>query len=301
MKASFTHRIQYGALRAMIAVLSLVPWRVASAVGAAIGRLGYWPFRIRRRVAEKQIADSFPEMTPAERRAITIGAYANLGRVGIETSLASRLDARTTLDLFHPPVGWEYLEGPTAKGQGVILVSGHLGNWELGAAYVAARGLKVSAVVRGQSNKLFENYVNRSRHRLGWNTIWDGDAIRGIPRAIRDGHVVPLLADQGVLGLSSIFVPFFGRLARTPQGPAVFALRLGAPCVVCVVTRQPDGRYRLSVEPVEITDTGDRERDVEAIVTAYTRQLEAWVRRYPDQYLWQHRRWRRRPDGTLSD
>jgi KDO2-lipid IV(A) lauroyltransferase len=301
VKASFTHRIQYGALRALIALLSLVSWRVASGAGAALGRLGYWPLRVRRRVAEKQIADSFPEKTPAERRAITIGAYKNLGRVGVETALASRLDARAALDLFHPPVGWEYLEGPTSKGQGVILVSGHLGNWELGAAYVAARGLKVSAVVRGQSNKLFENYINRSRHRLGWNTIWDGDATRGIPRAIRDGHVVPLLADQGVLGLSSIFVPFFGRLARTPQGPAVFALRLQAPCVVCVVTRQPDGRYQLSVEPVEITDTGNRERDVEAIVTAYTRQLEAWVRRYPEQYLWQHRRWRRRPDGTFDD
>lgn len=298
MKASFTHRVQYAALRVMIALLSLVPWKVASAAGAALGRLGYWPLKVRRRVAEKQIADSFPDMPFTQRRAIAIGAYKNLGRVGIETALGSRLNPQRILDIFDAPVGWEYLEGPASRGQGVILVSGHLGNWEIGAAYVAARGLKVSAVVRGQSNKLFEEFTNRSRRRLGWNTIWDGEATRGIPRAIRDGHVVPLLADQGVMGLSSIWVPFFGRLARTPQGPAVFALRLGAPCVVCVVARQPGGRYRLFVEPVQIIDTGNRERDVETIVAAYTRQFEAWVRKYPDQYLWQHRRWRHRPDGT---
>jgi len=298
VKASFTHRIQYAALRVMIALLSLVPWKLASAAGAALGRLGYWPLKVRRRVAEQQLADAFPEMPVARRRAIAIGAYKNLGRVGIETALGSRLNPQKILDMFDAPVGWEHLEGPALSGQGVILVSGHLGNWEIGAAYVAARGLKVSAVVRGQSNKLFEEFANRSRRRLGWNTIWDGEATRGIPRAIRDGHVVPLLADQGVMGLSSIWVPFFGRLARTPQGPAVFALRLGAPCVVCVVTRQPGGRYRLFAEPVEIIDTGNRERDVEAIVTAYTRQFEAFVRKYPDQYLWQHRRWRHRPDGT---
>jgi len=296
--ASFTHRIQYAALRVMIALLSLVPWKLASATGAALGRLGYWPLKVRRRVAEKQIAESFPGMPPREQRSILKGAYKNLGRVGIETALGSRLNPQKILDMFDAPVGWEYLEGPASRGQGVILVSGHLGNWEIGAAYVAARGLKVSAVVRGQSNKLFEEFANRSRRRLGWNTIWDGEATRGIPRAIRDGHVVPLLADQGVMGLSSIWVPFFGRLARTPQGPAVFALRLGAPCVACVVTRQPDGRYRLFAEPVEVKDTGDRERDVEAIVAAYTRQFEAFVRKYPDQYLWQHRRWRHRPDGT---
>jgi KDO2-lipid IV(A) lauroyltransferase len=270
-------------------------------MGAFVGTLGFWPLRIRRRVAEKQIADSFPELDRAARRAIAVGSYANLGRVGVETAIASRLEAGTALALFNPPTGWEHVEGPASQGRGVILVSGHLGNWELGAAYVAARGLKLSAVVRRMSNRLFDGYINRSRQRLGWKIIYDHDATRAIPRAIRDGHVVPLLADQGVQGLSSIFVPFFGRLARTPQGPALFALRLGAPLVLALVTRERDGRYTLRFEPVPVVNTGDRERDVAAVVAAYTSQLEAWVRRYPEQYLWQHRRWRRRPDGSMDD
>jgi KDO2-lipid IV(A) lauroyltransferase len=298
---TLAHRVQYVALRVVIALLSVVPWRVASSIGGFVGKLGYWPLRIRRRVAEKQIADSFPALDAPARRAIAIGSYENLGRVGIETAIASRLEAGTALDLFHPPTGWEHVEGPAAKGQGVILVSGHLGNWELGAAYVVARGLKLSAVVRRMSNRIFDGYLNRSRQRLGWRIIYDHDATRGIPRAIRDGYVVPLLADQGVQGLSSIFVPFFGRLARTPQGPALFALRLGAPLVLALATREPDGKYRLHFEPVPVTDTGDREADVATIVAAYTLQLENWVRKYPGQYLWQHRRWRRRPDGSMDD
>jgi KDO2-lipid IV(A) lauroyltransferase len=110
-----------------------------------------------------------------------------------------------------------------------------------------------------------------------------------------------MLADQGVKGLSSTYVPFFGRLARTPKGPAVFALRLDAPCVLFATVRQPDRKYKLTFEPVPVVDTGNRNGDVDAVVAAYTSQVETWVRRHPEQYLWQHRRWRRRPDGSFDD
>jgi KDO2-lipid IV(A) lauroyltransferase len=126
--------------------------------------------------------------------------------------------------------------------------------------------------------------------------IFDHDAVKRIPRAVREGKAVGLLADQGVKGLAASYVPFFGRLARTPKGPAVFALRFGIPCVLAVVVRETDGRYRMLFEPVPVTDTGDREGDTDRIVAAYTAQLERIVRQYPGQYLWHHRRWRRQPD-----
>jgi KDO2-lipid IV(A) lauroyltransferase len=130
--------------------------------------------------------------------------------------------------------------------------------------------------------------------------VRDRDAVHHIPRAIAAGRVVPMLADQGVKGLASVFVPFFGKLARTPKGPAVLARRLRAPCVFLAIIRQPDLRYQITFEAIPTVDTGDRERDVEAIVTAYTSRLESWITRHPEQYLWQHRRWRRRPDGTFE-
>jgi KDO2-lipid IV(A) lauroyltransferase len=108
--------------------------------------------------------------------------------------------------------------------------------------------------------------------------------------------VVALVADQGVKGMASTYVPFFGRLAKTPRGPGVFALRLGVPLVVGTAIRLPNGKYRALVEPVDVIDTGDREQDVDAVVARYTAVLERWVRTYPEQYLWQHRRWKRRPE-----
>ena len=298
--ASVRHWLEYGALRTIVGVLSVFPWRVASAVGAALGTLGYRPLRIRRRVVDHQLALAFPELGGGARRRIALRAYEHLGRVAVETAIVSKLGGGAVLELFHPAAGWEHVEGPVAEGRGVILVSGHLGNWELAAAYLVARGVHTDVVVRRLTNPLVDRYVTRSRRRLGWTIIPDRDAVRRIPRSIQEGHVVPMLADQGVKGLASTFVPFFGRDARTPKGPAVLALRLGAPCVLTAVIREPDGRYRMHFEPVPVVSTGHRERDVDTIVAAYTRQLEAWVRRYPEQYLWQHRRWRRRPDGSFE-
>lgn len=297
---TLVHRLEYAALRILVGVLSLLPRRVRAVLGGAAGRLGYWPFRIRRRVVELQLAESFPEMNARQRARIAAHSYAHLGRVAVETSIASGYDAKGILDLFYEESGWEHVANPIRAGQGVILVSAHLGNWELGAAYMSARGVPVSAVTRRMRNPLFDAYITRARRRLGWKVVYDHDAVRKLPRAIADGHVVPMLADQGVKGLAATFVPFFGRLARTPKGPALFALRLKAPMVIGIVTRRADGMYAIHFEPIAVTNTGDRDRDVDTLVAEYTRAVEKWVRRFPDQYLWQHRRWRRRPDGTLA-
>jgi KDO2-lipid IV(A) lauroyltransferase len=131
--------------------------------------------------------------------------------------------------------------------------------------------------------------------------VHDAEAVRRTPRALRDGRAIAFLADQGVLGLASTYVPFFGRPAKTPRGPAVFALRLKVPVLFAVALRQPSGLYRFIVEPVTVEETGDRERDIDAIVAAYTAVLEKWVRRAPEQYFWHHRRWRRQPPGTPSE
>ncbi len=298
MKAiTLAHRIQYGALRAVVALLGLMPFRAASAAGARLGRLGYWPLGIRRTVVEQQLAAAYPDLPAGERAAIARDAYENLGRVGLETSVLAKLPPGRVVGLFHEPHGWEHVTAALAAGKGVLLVSGHLGNWELGAAYLAARGVPVEAVARHMNNPLFDDYLARSRRRLGVDVLFDDAAAPRIPRAARAGRAIALLADQDAKGLASTFVPFFGRPARTPKGPAVFARRLGIPCLMALVVREADGRYRMLFEPVPVTDTGDRDADTDAIVAAYTAQLEAVVRRYPGQYLWHHKRWKRQPQG----
>jgi KDO2-lipid IV(A) lauroyltransferase len=126
----------------------------------------------------------------------------------------------------------------------------------------------------------------------------DRDSMRVARWVVREGHAVAFLSDQGVLGLASTYVPFFGMPAKTPRGPAVFALRLKVPILFGITIREPDGRYRIYFEDVPVVETGDRERDTDAIVAAYTRTLEKYVRRAPEQYFWHHRRWRRQPADT---
>ena len=295
---SFAHRAEYAAVRAMVGALSTLNWRHAGSVGARIGALGYWPLGIRRRVVERQIAAAFPGLSQRDVRRIAQGAYEHLGRSSIEAAILPSLGPDAVLDLFEGADRYEVVEAAMGRGRGLIFVTGHLGNWELAGAYVAARGVPLDAIARRMKNPLFDQYLTETRSRIGMHVVHDAEAVRRTPRSLRDGRAVAFLADQGVLGLASTFVPFFGRPAKTPRGPAVFALRLDVPVVFGVAVRQPSGKYRLVFEPVAVENTGDRDRDVDAIVARYTATLEKWVRRYPEQYFWHHRRWRRQPPGT---
>lgn len=301
VQPTLTHRLEYGALRTVIGALRSMGWSTASALGARIGALGYSPLGIRRRVVERQIAAAFPGLPNAEVLAIARASYAHLGRTSIEAALLPGIGRQGVLDLFDGVDNWSAVERAIAAGKGLIFVTGHLGNWELAGAYVASRGVPLDVVARHMANPLFDRYLTSTRERIGMAVVHDSDAVRRTPRSIKAGRGVAFLSDQGVLGLASTFVPFFGMPAKTPRGPAVFALRLGVPVVFGCALRQPNGRYRMSFEAVTVQDTGDRERDVDAIVAEYTKTLERWVRRAPEQYFWHHRRWRRQPPGTPDD
>ena len=297
-RSTLSHRVQYGALRGVIGVLRRMGMKPAGAVGASLGTLGYRPLGIRREVVERQVRAAFPTFPPDEVQRIARASYANLGRTTAETALLSLYDPERIIDMFDDVEGWSIVEERLARGKGLILVSGHLGNWEIGGAYLAARGVPMQAVARYMENPLFDRYLTRTRERIGMRIVHDDEAVRRVPRSLRDGNAIAFLVDQGAVGLASIWVPFFKRLAKTPRGPAVFALRLGAPVVFGAAIRQPSGRFRLTFEPVESTSTGNLEADVERIVTDYTATLERWVRRAPEQYFWHHRRWKHQRPGT---
>jgi KDO2-lipid IV(A) lauroyltransferase len=298
--ASAVDILEYAALRTGMAALSVVPWRQAVAIGAEVGALGYRPLRIRRRVVEDQIATAFPEWDRDHVRRVARAAYGHLGRTAVEAALLPRLSRADVLSLFDGEGGWPLLAAAHAEGRGVIVVTGHIGNWELAGAYIAARGVPIEGVARSMTNPLFDRYLTSTREAAGLSVIRDADAVRRIPRALRAGHVVALVADQGTKGMASTYVPFFGRLAKTPRGPGVFGIRMDVPIFVGTAIRLPSGSYRPLVEPVAVVETGDRERDVDAVVASYTSVLERWVRQYPEQYFWHHRRWRRRPEDEVS-
>lgn len=296
-RVTLTHRLEYAATRTLVFVLGLLGWRLAGRIGGKLARLAYWPFGIRRGVTERQVAAAFPDFSADRVREVARRSYDSLGRTSIETALLPTFSKETLASMFERVDNWEVIEEARALGRGIVVVTGHLGNWEIAGAYIASR-IPFHAVSRRMQNPIFDAYLTRTRAKGGMQMIWDGDAVRVSPRVLRQNNAVAFLADQDGLGLASTFVPFFGRPAKTPRGPAVFALRLDAPMVFGVSVRQPSGRYALILESVTAPKTGDREADVDALVLAFTQKLEAMIRRYPEQYFWQHRRWRRQPPDT---
>jgi KDO2-lipid IV(A) lauroyltransferase len=296
--ATFSHYAQYYGIRGAVAALRQVSFQRAGEIGARIGMLGYRPLGIRRAVVERQVRAAFPGLTEPEVLRIARASYAHLGRTTIETAILPTYTREQVLGLFESVEGWDVVERAMALDRGVMFVSGHIGNWELGGSFIAARGVPLEAVARRMENPLFDEYITDTRRRIGMTVIHDAEAVRRVPRAMREKHAVAFLIDQGAAGLASTWVPFFGRYAKTPRGPAVFALRLKTPLVFACAIRQPSGRYVMHFEDVPVEPTGVTDVDVDAIVAAYTRTLERFVRRAPEQYFWHHRRWKHQRPNT---
>lgn len=297
-RPTFAQWAEYSALRAIATMLRPFGFRTASAVGAVVGGLGWWPLRIRAARVERTIRACFPEFTDERVRAVARESYRGLGRVAIESIVLSRAEKAEVLAAFDESPTFAVLERAFAKAKGVILVAGHLGNWELSAAYMTARGLPIDAIAMHMANPLSDAFFKRTRERFGMRVLFADESVRAIPRALKEGRGVGFLSDQSAKGLASTFIPFFGRPARTPRGAAVFALRNDLPMVFLAALRGPDGRYTAYFEDVPLVHTGSKEADIDATVLRFTQVLERLVREHPEQYFWQHRRWKGQPKDT---
>jgi Kdo2-lipid IVA lauroyltransferase/acyltransferase len=219
--------------------------------------------------------------------------YRHFGRVAASFSCVPKMNASAFNDWIFVD-GYEILTDNLAKGNGAIVVSGHLGNWELMGAIMAAKGLPITFVVTTQRNKLIEQMIDRYRGAVGIQIVKRRQAIRGVLSALKQNRIVALLIDQDAHE-DGAFVPFFGKLASTPRGPAVFHLKTGAPILFAKSVRLPHERYRITVEELEIEGITDPDK-IMAIATA---KLENAVRETPEQWFWMHRRWKT-PPPTVS-
>ena len=187
----------------------------------------------------------------------------------------------------------DQLEAAMDTGGGAVLVTGHFGNWELCGAALAVRGIPLDAVARPQANPLTDRLINDARARFGMNVIPMAGATKHSLRALLAGRAVGLVADQDARD-RGLFVPFFGRPASTFRGPAVLALRTGAPVFLITAVRDGD-RYTVRVRRIPVPEAVDEpERELTAAISA---ALEAAIRERPGQYLWQHRRWKTAAPG----
>jgi Kdo2-lipid IVA lauroyltransferase/acyltransferase len=289
------HRAEFALVRGVQRLLGAVGEPAAETFAGVLGRAAYWPVGIRRDVVRANLRIAFPDADEPWIDEMVRLSFRHLAReaaVMMRLPTITREEIRRRTDV----VGWTEFEAALAQGRGAILVTGHFGNWEIAAAAVAARGVPIAAIVRAQGNRLFDAHLNQTRRRLGVETIYQRDAPRQVPRVLRQGGVVGIVGDQDARA-AGVFVPFFGRPASTHRGPALFALRLGAP-VIAASARRLDGvpaRYEVRGEMVPVERTADLETDVHRLTAELARRLEADVRRAPEQYFWFHKRWKSVP------
>lgn len=289
-------RLEYWLVRAARSLDRLLGPRRSAALASALGRFVYRRLRIRADVVEDQLRAAFPDRDESWIRATAEGAYEHLAREAMMLIRLSRLGREAVVEATEFE-GLDDLRAALEEGNGALVVSGHLGNWEIGGSGLAARGIPMDAVARPQANPLVDAMVNRARNRLGMTIIPTGGATKRALRSLRAGRVVGLVADQDARR-RGLFVPFFGRPASTYRGPAVLALRSGAPVFAAAAVRQADGRYRVRLRRVPVPDDGDEGRREWRLTAALAAALESAVRAHPAQYLWHHRRWKTRPEGA---
>jgi len=293
-KHSPTQRVEYALARSLEKAVSVMPERAADSFGATIGRRIH-ALGIRRDTVDENLRIAFPDATEEWIAKTRLAAYEHLGREAAAMLRLSKLDEQAVIERT-TPVGWGDLNDALALGRGVILVTGHYGNWEIAAATVASRGIPIGAIVRRQGNRLVDERLQHLRRKLGVETIYQGQAPSRVPRLLRSNGVVGIVGDQDARR-SGIFVPFFGRPASTHRGPALFALRLGAPVFSCIARRLPGSevRYEVRGERVDFEPTGELDRDVNALTAELARRLEKEIRMAPEQYFWFHKRWKTQP------
>jgi Kdo2-lipid IVA lauroyltransferase/acyltransferase len=272
-------------------LMSRLPFRRASPVGKALGLLAYLIPMKRKRVALENIRKSFPIMTETEAMQLLSRVYIHFGRVFLEIPHILRLERENITDYVEFE-GEENLEGALSKGKGAFILTAHFGNWELMCAAVSLQFGKAAVIARPLDFAPMNSVINGMRSRFGAEVIPHKEAARPVIGALRERKMVGILLDQKEDWYQGAFVPFFGRWACTNIGLAVLALRTGVPVVPAFPVRQADGRYKIIFDKeVDLQRTGDKRRDVEDNTEIFTKIIEKYVRRYPEQWFWFHKRW----------
>ena len=291
-------KLEYAAAWPFIKILGILPRSLSRAFAISIGQMVYlFHFRLRQ-VGMRNLEMVFPEKSEAERARILRGVFTSLGRQLAELCQFPRYTPENIDDVVVYD-GLENYERAYARGKGVLFLTGHFGGWELSAFAHSLHGHWLHVVMRPMDNSYLDRLLQQYRTMHGNKTVDKDDFVRGLLAAMKAGETVGILMDTNMTPPQGIFVDFFGIPACTASGLARIALRTDAAVVPGFTIWDPALRkYRLRFDPaLELVRTGNLEADIAANTQMFTKVIEEYVRKYPDQWLWVHRRWKTRPEG----
>lgn len=295
---SVRERAEFAAVWVLVRLLGALPRGVARAVGSAIGGLAYGVLGRLRSVGLRNLALALPEKVAAERERILRTEYRNLGWLLAEFCLMQGYTAERASRFIRYEGLDNYLRA-RERGKGVLVLTGHLGAWELSSFYHSLMGYPMGMVIRRLDNPLVDRFVNHVRCLHGNRVIHKDDFARGLIASMRAGETVGILMDTNMTPPQGVFVPFFGVQACTASGMARVAAKTGAAVVPgFLLWEESEQKYVLRFgEEMPVVTTGEAELDALVNTEAFTTKIEEYVRQYPEQWLWMHRRWKTRPAG----
>ena len=271
--------------------MRVLPWRPARALGTGMGSLAYRLSPRYRRIADKNLQIAYGSaLSVRERKRLTRRVFQNFARAMMIEFLKVPFLSPDEVRALVPAETLDPLYAALARGRGVLVVSAHLGNWELLARRIAMEGIPIKVVTRQSPDPAFNAITDSLRENAGYTVHPRGSSPRGLLKHLRNNGVVAILADQK--SDDGVYVPFFGQPAGTVAGPAVLALKTGAAVLPLFAPRRVGGTFETVFLPeIDTTPTGETEADVARIMGDITAAIESAVRQYPDQWLWLHDRW----------
>jgi KDO2-lipid IV(A) lauroyltransferase len=289
--AKLSHEIEYLSTRLGISIARSLPASWADRFGARLGAIAYHLMASRRKVARENLQHAFADELSAEKcEHLVKEVFRNIGRSAAEMARRAKIHRESPEKLFVSD-GLEKLKEIHALGKGGIILGAHFGSFELFGLWIALTGFPANFLVATQSNPKVNKLIDQDRLDLGVGTIPTAGSARGVLRALRRNEFVGILSDQHAP--SGMALDFFGRPAAVARGPAVFSLRAGAPILPVLMRRERYDRHVLIAgEIIHPNPKEDSEVEIRRITVQWMKFLEDTIRRYPDQWLWTHRRWK---------
>jgi Kdo2-lipid IVA lauroyltransferase/acyltransferase len=300
LKLGRKDRLLFQLMRAFVQAFSLLPDFVLYALGVLGGYIGFLVDRRHVAIAMVNLAIAFPDRSERERRRIVRASYLNLGRgvaecVRLGGFFYRRLIERVAYERFQY---WDEIKR-RYPGRGIVVLSAHFGNFELLATAHALHGHQITLVHHTQRFLAGDALITWVRERAGVDVVRKRSAARAMLKALGDGQLVGVPFDQNAKRGEAIFVPFFGEPAATSRTLARLVQKSHAIVVPVFIVREPDNRHHRIViqDQIALQESADAQADIEENTRRFLRPIEDIVRRYPEQFLWQHRRYRTRPRG----
>ncbi len=281
----------YHALRVVVAIVDMFPYTSLRGPARAVGTIARWIDRKHVRIAEKNLGKSAGVCPPGQVGAFIARTYEHIGLGFAEMVKVHRLFRFRNYAHYVKLVDFDILDRCWKEGRGVIVVIGHLGNWEVGGLAVTLSGLPIQSLAKPLSNPWIDAYLNRFRTRTGQNIVARDKALPAMIRILLQGGMLVIQMDQDARDMG-VLVDFFGRPASTHRAPATLSLKYNAP-VVLVDTFRESGMIHAVCTPPILPDAYRGEPDaVRALTQAISSRFEGFVRRHPDQWFWMHDRWK---------